>query len=451
MECRSTKCSGVFAEASASIAAMLNASKPESSPSYKWVVVGLLSIVAFLNEVDRHAIYALFPLLERELGMSKVALGMLGSAFLWAYAVCGPQAGWVGDRFPRRYVIAASLVLWSLMTGLNGFAKSGNQLIYLRVLLAVTEAFYVPCALALIAEYHGENTRSKAIALHLSAMAIGQVSGGFLGGFMGEYFSWRTLFFLLGGAGILYAPLLLLLLRASPRAVSSSPQTQRPSFLKAGRIVANVSTLRFFAIAFVCYSIAGSVMQTWLPYFLFHNFHTSLAAAGFSAAFYLQLPTAVGNLVGGGLGDYFATRDYRGRMLVQAGSLLVSAPFLLTMGMAGSITVVALSLAALGFLRAGWPPNVMAVIFQVLPSNLSSTTYGFLNFLGNVSAGVAVVAAANLGAVFGFGVAFGSLTLIHALAAATLLIAAFTRLKYDFIRRPAESGAPVAVTPELNL
>jgi sugar phosphate permease len=142
----------------------------------------------------------------------------------------------------------------------------------------------------------------------------------------------------------------------------ASGGAERFSFLKAGRVVANVSTLRFFAAAFVCYSIVGSVMQTWLPYFLFHNFHTSLTSAGFSAAFYLQLPTAVGNLAGGALGDHFATRDYRGRMLVQAGSLLISAPFLLSMGMAGSITTVALSLAALGFLRAGWPPNVMAVI-----------------------------------------------------------------------------------------
>jgi MFS family permease len=413
--------------------------QPEHSSSYKWILVAALSFVAFLNEIDRHAIYALFPLLEKDLGMSKMALGMLGSSFLWAYAVLGPQAGWVGDRFPRRYVITLSLVLWSLMTGLNGIATSGNQLINLRVLLAVSEAFYMPCALALIAEHHGEDTRSKAIALHLSAMAVGQVSGGFLGGFMAERFSWRTLFFMLGAAGIAYAPFLLLLLRRTARVVSSLERKERPSFLKAGRIVTHVGTLRFFAVAFVCYSIVGSVMQTWLPYFLFHNFHTSLTAAGFSAAFYLQLPTAVGNLVGGAIGDYFATRDYRGRMLVQAGSLIISAPFLLSMGMAGTVTMVALSLAALGFLRAGWPPNVMAVIFQVLPSNLSATTYGFLNFLGNVSAGVAVAIASGLGARFGFGAAFASLTLIHWLAAAMLLIAAFTRLKKDFITAPAET------------
>src|SRR5258708_39002694 len=115
-----------------------------AASSSRWTLVAVLSVVAFLNEVDRHAVYALFPLLENDLGMSKQQLGMLGSAFLWAYAIMGPQAGYIGDRFPRRFVIMLSLLLWSIVTGLNGFATSGNQLILLRVLLAITEALYVP-------------------------------------------------------------------------------------------------------------------------------------------------------------------------------------------------------------------------------------------------------------------------------------------------------------------
>jgi MFS family permease len=369
--------------------------------------------------------------------MSKMELGMLGAAFLWAYAVVGPQAGYVGDRFPRRYVITASLVLWSAVTGLNGFATSGTQLIYLRVLLAVSEAFYMPCALALISEHHSEKTRSKAVAIHLSSMAVGQVTGGFLGGFMGQYFNWRTLFFMLGGAGVLYAPLLVFVLHGPAEPANQVKAAERLPFLQAGRAVCRVRTLQALGIAFVGYSIAGSVMQTWLPYFLFKRFHASLTTAGFSAAFYLQFPTAVGNIAWGAASDYFATRDFRGRMLVQAGSLILSAPFLLTMGLAGSLAGVALSLALLGFLRTGWPPNVMPVIFQVLPPYLSSTTYGLLNFGGNISAALALLVASDLGSRFGFGETFASLCLVHCLAAAVLLYAAFRYLKQDFLQKPA--------------
>jgi sugar phosphate permease len=267
---------------------------------------------------------------------------------------------------------------------------------------------------------------------------------------MGQYFSWRSLFFMLGGAGILYAPLLLLLLHNAPGPAASGA-AKKPSFLAAAREVAHIRTLRLLCLAFVGYSIVGSVMQTWLPYFLFHKFHTSLTTAGFSAAFYLQLPTALGNIAWGTVGDYFATRAYRGRMLVQAASLMISAPFLLSMGLAGSLVGVAASLTLLGFLRTGWPPNVMAVIFQLVPPRLSSTTYGLLNFCGNVSAGLALLVASDVGARFGFGSAFASLCSVHAMAAGILLFAAYRTLRRDFREAPPRTVfAPQEVKRQIH-
>jgi MFS family permease len=413
---------------------------------YKWIVVGVLFVVAFLNEVDRHAIYALFPLLEKDLGMSKLQLGMLGSAFLWAYAVLGPHAGYIGDRFPRRKVIMFSLGAWSTMTALNGFVTSGNQLIVLRACLAIAEAFYMPTALAFIAEHHDESTRSKAIAIHLSAMAVGQISGGFLGGYMADHFSWRTLFLGLGAAGVLYVPVVGLLLHAPATGSESGRtlQTSPTSFGRSAAILASIPTIRFFALAFVCYSIAGAVMQTWLPYFLFHRFHTTLTMAGFSAAFYLQLPTALGNVAWGGVSDYFATRSDRARMAIQSFSLAVSGLLFFPLGMSGTLTAVALSLGLLGFLRTGWPPNVMPVIFQVAPETLRSTTYGFLNCLGNVAAGLSALVAGTVGGKFGFSGAFVACSFVHWLAAGALAYAVFHHLKRDFIRKSPAPAAPVA-------
>ena len=254
---------------------------------------------------------------------------------------------------------------------------------------------------------------------------------------MGQYFHWRTLFFLLGGTGVLYAPLLVLVLHGAPGSAGYVKAAERQSFWQAGRAVASVKTLQFVGIAFVGYSIVGSVMQTWLPYFLFEKFHASLTTAGFSSAFYLQFPTALGNIAWGAAGDFFAMRNFRGRMLVQASSLMVSAPFLVSMGLAGSIVGVAVSLTLLGFLRTGWPPNVMPVIFQVVPAHLSSTTYGLLNFAGNISAALALLVASDLGRRFGFGQTFASLCVIHWLAAGVLLLAAFRYLKQDFLQKSA--------------
>lgn len=401
---------------------------------YKWLVVGLLWVAGFLNAVDRHSIYALFPVLETELAMTKVQLGLLGSAFLWPYAVLGPLAGYVGDRFSRRKVIMVSLLSWSAITFCNGFAYSGATLILLRVLLAISEAFYLPTALAMLGDHHAEGTRSKAVALHLSAMALGQVAGGFLGGYMAEHFHWRTLFLLLGGAGILWVPLLSIALHPPVGASLRSAEVKLK--LSLGAAVAHLvrtATLRSFAIAFVCYSVVGAIVSTWLAYFLFHRFHMSLTAAGFSANFYLELPTSAGNLAGGVAGDYFATRGFRGRMLTQAGSLILSAPFFILVSTSSTLTQVAVSLVLLGFIRGAWAPNVMPVLCQIVPANLRATAYGVMNCLGNTAGGIAaVLAGSGKNTNVGIGTALAVCAGVYWFAAAVLIFAAAVQLKKDF-------------------
>jgi MFS family permease len=405
-----------------------------SASRYKWVVVGLLWVAGLLNAVDRHSVFAVFPVLEKDLGMSRVELGLLGSAFLWAYAALGPFAGYVGDRFPRRSVIIASLFAWSVTTAVCGLTQSGLQLILLRVALAVSEAFYLPTALALLSDHHDESTRSKAIAVHLTAMAGGQVAGGFLGGFMAEHFGWRLLFFVLGGAGVLWVPVLALTLRAPEAAQGSPSRAVLPaSPLAAARQLGRIATFRFFAVAFLCYTVVGSIVSTWLPYHLFRSFGMSLTGAGFSANFYLELPTLFGNLAGGAAGDHFAVRSFRGRMLTQAGSLILSAPLFLAAGFAGSVPQVAASLVLLGFLRGAWAPNVMPVICQIVPETLRATTYGVLNCLGNVAGGLAaVLAGAAIGGSLGLGGAIAGCALLYWIAAALLVFAATGRLQFDY-------------------
>lgn len=400
---------------------------------YKWFVVALLCIVGFLNAVDRHSIYAIFPALERELGMSSVQLGMLGSAFVWPYGLLGPFAGYAGDRFPRRNVIMVSLLAWSAVTGLNALTTSPNQLIVLRALLAVSEAFYLPTALAMLSDHHSEKTRSKAIGIHLSTLAFAQVAGGFLGGYFAEHLRWRTLFGLLGLVGIILVPVLYLMLHApfSGSKLGTKPKLDK-SLIQATAELVSIPSLRYFALAFLCYSMVGGILATWLPYFFFRKFQMSMSGSGFSANFFLEMPTALGNLAGGAVGDYYATRTYRGRMLVQACSLGLSAPMFLAVGLSGTVPQVAASLVLLGFLRGAWAPNVMPVICQVVPDKLRATTYGIINSLGNVGMGIAILVAGGLGSRFGFSGVYASCSLGYWLMAGLLLFTAFRRLKKDF-------------------
>ena len=105
---------------------MIPGQPPNSS--YKWLVVGMLWFVCFFNYADRQAIFAVFPLIKRELVLTDLQLGVVGAAFMWVYAVFGPLAGWLCDRLPRKSLVLGGLIAWSLVTMLTAVCHTYGQL-----------------------------------------------------------------------------------------------------------------------------------------------------------------------------------------------------------------------------------------------------------------------------------------------------------------------------------
>ncbi|HMX29887.1 MAG TPA: MFS transporter, partial [Blastocatellia bacterium] len=174
-----------------------------------WVLVGLLWVVAMLNYLDRQAVFSMFPPLQQEFKVSSSQLGLLSTFFLWVYGAVSPLGGFLADRYSRKKIIILSLAVWSVVTWLTGHVGSFNQLLAARALMGLSEACYIPAALALIADRHGERTRSLATGLHQSGIYVGIILGGWFGGWLAQHYGWRSAFTVLGVAGIFYAPLLL--------------------------------------------------------------------------------------------------------------------------------------------------------------------------------------------------------------------------------------------------
>jgi MFS family permease len=162
-----------------------------------WLLVALLWVVAVLNYVDRQAIFSVFPLLEAELKVPAVQLGLLTTVFAWVYGLVSPFAGYVADRFGRVRMILLSLLVWSVVTWLTGHAGNIGQLLRSRSLMGISEACYIPATLGLIADYHGARTRSLATGLHQSGSYIGVIIGGAGGGWLGQDFGWHPAFTLM--------------------------------------------------------------------------------------------------------------------------------------------------------------------------------------------------------------------------------------------------------------
>src|SRR5258708_172900 len=184
---------------------------------YRWAVVGMLWFVCFFNYADRQAIFCAFPVIKTEMHLSGTELGIIGSAFMWVYALGAPLAGLVADRFSRKSLILGGLLFWSAITLCTAFCTQYWQLVLVRALEGLGESFYFPPSISLIADYHGGGTRSRAMSLHQSSVYAGTIAGGSLAGYLGQYHGWRSSFYLFGWGGMALAVVLVAILREPKR------------------------------------------------------------------------------------------------------------------------------------------------------------------------------------------------------------------------------------------
>lgn len=373
-----------------------------TSSRYAWGVVALLWVVALLNYVDRQVIFSLFPLLRADLHISDAELGLAGAAFLWVYALASPFAGFLADRYGRKRVVVSSLLIWSAITWATGHARSFNQLLAARALMGISEACYLPAALALIAAHHGEATRSRATGLHYTGIYVGVVLGGVGGGWMGANYGWRSPFFLLGALGIVYALVLVLLLKENRQAAHETPAPPT-GFFASARKVLSLPAFPVLLIVFAAKSVGDWLVYAWMPLYLYENFGMSLAQSGFSATFWVQAASVGGIAIGGFVADRWSLRSSQGRIFTQALGLAAAAPFLFLVGIAGTPALLITGLIVFGLGRGIFDCNAMPVLCQVAPPELRSTGFGLLNLAGTFSGGVIAAAAGALKATFGLG------------------------------------------------
>lgn len=389
------------------------------TPAYAWVCVALLWVVWLLNYLDRQVIFSVFPLLQAELKLTSVQLGLISTAFLWVYAVAGPFAGYFADRFGYKRMIVISLAVWSAVTWLTGQARSLPELLAARALMGISEACYLPAALALIAAWHSEKTRAKATGFHYSGGYLGMVIGGGLGGWMAQRYGWRAAFLILGGVGVAYSLVLAFTLRDRERA-EYVPRPSGQGFVSAARAVFKLPGYPSMFAVFAAISVGNWIVYTWLPLYLYERFHMRLDEAGFTATFYLQAGSFTGILIGGAVADRWALRNPRGRLFAQAWGLAAAAPFLFLSGFTSSVVLLMLGMVVFGLGRGIYDANCMPALCQIAPENLRATGFGIFNFIGPFTGGIVAAAAGALKSSIGIGGALEIAGVLLAISAVVL-------------------------------
>jgi len=388
--------------------------------AYAWTVVALLWPVAMLNYLDRQMVATVRASIRADISSiaSDQAFGTLVAVFMWVYALLSPVGGFIGDKFNRRLTVIGSLFVWSAVTYLTGQARSYQQMLWLRALMGISEAFYMPAALALITEFHVGGTRARAVGIHLSGIYTGLALGG-LGGYIAQISSWRNCFTWFGEAGVCYAVVLALALR-DPVPPSDDPSLKNPSVTLGDTLRALWMQPAFclLVVYFTLPAIAGWVTKNWLPTFLADTFKLKEGPAGLSGTGYIQFGALAGVLAGGAVADAWMRATPRGRIYTSAIGTLLLVPALLGLGYAWNLSAAIGSMMLFGIGWGFFDCNNMPILCQIARPEHRATGYGFMNL---VSISVGAFTTVALGWMRDEGISF---SIAFAFSAAVALLSA---------------------------
>lgn len=364
---------------------------------YPWLVVALLWVVALLNYMDRQMLSTMqdamkFDIVELQ---KAEAFGALMAVFLWIYGIVSPFAGVVADRVSRKKLVVGSLFVWSAVTYLMGYASDFTQLYWLRALMGVSEALYIPSALSLIADWHEGKSRSLAIGIHMTGLYVGQAVGGF-GATIAATFSWHSTFYWFGIIGIAYSVVLALLLHDKPKAAAAVAASPNPATLMKKESVWRglsvvLSTWAFWVILiyFAVPSLPGWATKNWLPTLFADNLGLEMAQAGPMSTITIAASSFVGVLLGGVMSDKWVLRNIRGRIYTSAIGLGMTIPALILLGFGHSVVAVVGAGMLFGIGFGMFDANNMPILCQIISAKYRATAYGIMNMVG-VFAGAAV-------------------------------------------------------------
>lgn len=369
----------------------------KQSKYYPWVVVGLLWVVALLNYMDRQMLSTMKEAMSHSIPELEKAetFGNLMAAFMWIYGLMSPFAGAIADRMNRKWLIVASLFVWSSVTLLMGFTHDFSTLYFLRMVMGLSEAMYIPAALALIADFHTGKSRSLAIGVHMTGLYVGQALGGF-GAMLSHHLSWESTFIYFGLFGALYALVLATFLHetdAQLARIKNGAKTNESQSNGLNNVVQSfgkiLSSVPFWGmlIFFTATSLPGWATKNWLPTLFEQNLHLNMQVAGPISTATIALSSFIGVFVGGAISDRWVRTNVKGRVYTSAMGLGMMAPALAFLGFGSSYWSVIGGGFLFGFGLGFFDTNNMPILCQFFSSRYRSTAYGVMNMSGVIAGG----------------------------------------------------------------
>lgn len=384
----------------------------------------MLFFVGALNYCDRAAIVSVLPLIRTDLQMSDLDLAATGTFFLWSYAIASPLAGWLADRTSRGLVVLISLVAASVLTIATGLVTTTGQLWVVRGLLGVVEAAYLPAAMALIAEYHGNESRATAIGIHAAGLGVGSMMGAAGTAYLSVHFGWHAGFIIIGVVGLAAAIPTGLIVRDLAPAHASAPLARHTSSLAVSLLALSRFPVYLIVLAAgMAVAVENHTFANWFPLYFSEVYHLGLAQAGLAGTAAIQIATILAVLLGSLYSDRISRGHPRRRTLIPFVASLTAAPFLLVFLASPGLLLLNVCVFAFTFIHVFGDCNMSPIVAEVLPPRLWSTAFGTINAGNCLVGGLGVLFAGLLKSRYGLGSVFCGISGITLLAGILFLVA----------------------------
>jgi MFS family permease len=319
------------------------------SGNYSTALVVLIA-VNILNFYDRHVIGALTEPIRKEFGLTDSQVGLMGSAFIWLYALVGLPLGRVADRWSRRKLLAAGMAVWSALTATAALSINYTMLLFSRLGFAVGEAVVAPAATSWIGDIFPATERSRPLALFMLGVPVGGALSYFFSGPVAQAWGWRTAMVLAAAPALILIPVLTRL--AEPERGAAEKHRQP---VGRGSMIAilKIPTMWWIIASGALLNFNMYAIGTFLPAFLSRIHGLSLARSGIATGVVFAVGGVAGGLLAGRLGDRVIHTRQNGRLLCAAGIALIGAPVAyLGIGAGEAILAITLITLAYGTLNA---------------------------------------------------------------------------------------------------
>ena len=416
---------------------MSKESGPAPSPRAN-AVLALLLLAYIFNFLDRQILGILAGPIIADLNLTDAEFGAIGGiAFALLYSVLGVPLAMLADRTSRSRVIAAALAVWSGFTALCGTAASFGQLFFYRLGVGIGEAGGVAPAYALIADYFPAHRRARALAIFSLGIPLGLAAGTLIGAYLASWVSWRAAFLVMGVAGLILAPIMLIFVRDLPRSAQAAAQVP---LSRAFPMIARKPAFWLMAAAASCSSLAGYGLALWTPSVLERSFGFSLIERGHFLASIFLIGGTAGVFAGGWLADRLGQSDKRWYARLPAIAWLITAPTF-AIGLLSTDPWLAWPLLLIpNALNILWLGPVTTAVQHLVPQPMRSTASASFLLINNlIGLGVGPTLIGALSELFKE--RFGTEALRYAavsvvgfyLVAAALMLLAVRRLREDWV------------------